>query len=155
MKKRIISSLLLMTLMLAACGGQSVNETQDNIGTPVSAADDTAVTEEISQVKYPAEFRDFGGYEFTFLNQSDEFWTGSHHILDYDELTGDSVEDSIYMRNRQAENDLNIKIKVVKQELADMYGTVEKAVAAGDDIYDAVYFSINWSGHTSYGTGLY
>ena len=96
---------------------------------------------------------DFGGYEFTFLNQEDDFWTGSHHILDYESETGESVEDAVYLRNRAAEEKLNFKINVEKGDIAsDLRGRMNKTVQAGEDAYDAVYLPLNYNASTSFGS---
>ncbi|MBQ2708802.1 MAG: hypothetical protein IJF67_11095 [Clostridia bacterium] len=145
MKVRSISAVLLLVMLLAACGD----------GAPAGAdtTADAGTTETTApEPQYPGELPDLGGYEFTFLNQSDTFWTGAHHILDYESETGDLVSDAIYKRNRMAEEKMNFKINVVKSELADMRTEMEQTVAAGDDVYDVVYLSLHFGGTSSFGS---
>lgn len=152
MKKKLISSLLFCAVILCACGENSSQSAQAEI----IASNESAATVEAETVDqraaYPGKIEDLGGYTVTFLNQEDNFWTGAHHVIDYDEITGDSVNDAIYERNRTAEKDLNISIKVDKQDLNDMYGILSKTVAAGDDVYDAAYFPLNFFGKTAFGS---
>ncbi|MCR5263068.1 MAG: hypothetical protein K6D94_04285 [Clostridiales bacterium] len=150
MKKQVISAAVLSLILLSSCG-EAASQSDTNAVTlqDVVSAASGDITEPVKN-EYPGKIEDYGGYTFTFLNQADDFWTGAHHILDYSEITGDSVNDAIYTRNRTAEKDLNIVINVNKQELADVYTMMSKSVAAGEDVYDAVYKPMNW-GKTSFG----
>ena len=149
MKTKLTALFLCTAALLLSCGDQqaetpTVGETPDN---PETAAQ----TEEASFPAYPGELTDFGGYTFTFLNQSDDFWTGAHHVLDYETDTGESVESAVYKRNRAAEEALNFHIAVEKDELQNMRTKMQKAVTAGEDAYDAVYLSLFYN-QTSFGS---
>ena len=121
MKRRIFCAVVLCAMLMVSCGEAAVqqNEIESTKDTNVSA--DADVIAETEKEVYPGKIDDYEGYTFTFLNQADVFWEGAHHIIDYAEISGDPVNDAIYERNRTAEKDLNIVIKVNKQELADVY----------------------------------
>jgi hypothetical protein len=150
MKKLLVSALLLISLALASCAQTS----DGNINADTSASIETAAEE--TTAAYPYELKEFDGYTFTFLNQEDDFWTGSHHILDYESETGDAVNDAIYQRCRKTEDDLGIGIEVIKGALDNnaLRLSMEKAVMANEDVYDAVYLPLNYGGSTSL-TGKY
>ncbi len=143
-RTRLMTSLILASLLLCACGNDTVS-TQEN---QTSQPDVTVGEEAVEENVYPVELQDFGGYEFTFLNQEDDFWTGANHILDYDAETGESIEDAIYLRNRAAEEKLNFKIKVEKSDITTMRSTLNQVVSAGEDVYDVVYLPLYHGGST-------
>ena len=152
MTKRLCA-LFLLTAMLASCGnGGNAETTSDNGTESITEAASTTENEE-TEATYPAEVKKYDGYTFTILNQEDDFWTGSNHILDYEELTGDGLSDAVYNRNRDAEATLDIKLEIIKGSLGqtnDMRAMMNKAVAAMEDIYDVVYIPLNYSGATSF-----
>ncbi len=150
MKKLLISALLFFSVTLTACA-QIV---ADDTAVDTTASADTTAAE--TQAIYPIELPDYEGYTFTFLNQEDDFWAGSNHVLDYDATTGEPVNDAIYNRCRMAETDLGIVIDVVKGKLDGnaLRSDMQKAVSAGEDVYDAVYLPLNYSNSTSL-TGEY
>lgn len=152
MKKHLTSRMtciLLLLAMLSSCGG---SETPVNTGETAST-DNSAETAAETEKVYPAELSDYSGYTFTFLNNEDDFWTGSNHILDYEGITGDSLSDAVYTRNRNVEEKLNIKFEVIKGSLAtdsDMRKLMNQSIAAQEDIYDIVYAPLYFAGATSF-----
>lgn len=152
MTKRI-SALLLLMAMLASCGNAENKETTADNGTEQSTETETVAENVETEAAYPAEVRKYDGYTFTILNQEDNFWTGSNHILDYDELTGDGLSDAVYNRNRDAETALDIRLEIIKGSVGqanDMRAMMNKAVAAMEDVYDVVYMPLNYAGATSF-----
>lgn len=158
-------SLLLACLLiasLASCGKGEDNAPSQDSGQPSASgqtndgtADETEPPE--TEAKYPSELSDYGGYTFTFLNNGDNFWQGTNHIVDYEEMTGEALADAIYTRNRGAEDTLNIKFAVEKAELGSgdgMFEWMQKAVMAMDDVYDVVYHCLSYSGQSTYQGGL-
>lgn len=148
MKMRPFAVLFLLTAILASCGDSGTNPAETTIG-----AQDTASVLETGEdiVQYPGDTQDFGGYEFTFLNQEDDFWDGANHVIDYEAETGDPIEDAVYLRNRTAEDKLNFKIKVIKSDINKMRSEMTKAVSAGEDAYDVVYLPLYFGG-SSFGS---
>lgn len=148
MKRRPFAALLMLVMLLASCGGGG-----ETVPAATDSVNDTAVETETAEitVQYPSEIQDFGGYEMRFLNQEDDFWSGANHILDYDAQTGEVVEDAVYLRNREAEEKLNFKIKVEKSDINNIRSQLNKAVTAGEDAYDVVYLPLYFSG-SSFGS---
>lgn len=152
MTKRI-SALLLLMAMLASCGNAENKETTADNGTEQNTETETVAENVETEAVYPGEVRKYDGYTFTILNQEDNFWTGSNHILDYEELTGDGLSDAVYNRNRDAEATLDIRLEIIKGSLGqanDMRAMMNKAVAAMEDVYDVVYMPLNYAGATSF-----
>ncbi len=144
-EKQMIMISLFAAAILAACQSSDAADT----GKPETAASGNtgaAETESVPENVYPYDLKTYDGYTFTFLNQNDKFWASAHHILDYDEESGDVVSDAIYARNRKAEEDLDIKIAVEKDELENLYKRMMLSVTSGEDAYDAVYTNILWGG---------
>ncbi len=52
---------------------------------------------------YPYEAADLGGRNFTFLNVADNLWQGTFHVLDYEEESGEPVNDALFRRARGTE----------------------------------------------------
>ena len=148
-RTKFVTSLLLASLLLCACGNDNVTDTEKQTGQTDVGTSDTAVNERT----YPGTLSDFNGYEFTFLNQEDDFWTGTHHILDYDVESGDTVEDAIYLRNRTAEEKLNFKIKVEKGDInSGLRDLMNKSIQSGEDAYDVVYLPLYFGNASSFGS---
>ena len=144
-----VTTALLLTAMVTACGRTAVSDETVNL--------ESAVTESSTPIEtvrsYPSEVADFGGYTFTFLNEEDDFWTGTNHILDYKELTGDGLSDAIYNRNRDVEDRMNIRFEVIKATMGsanDERTLMNKSIAAMEDLYDIVYLPLQAGGKTSF-----
>ena len=152
MKKHLTSRMtciLLLLAMLTSCGGSDTPDTS----TENSPADTTTSPSAETEKEYPAELSDYDGYTFTFLNQEDDFWTGANHILDYDGITGDSLSDAVYNRNRNVEEELNVRFEVLKGDLdtdSNMRSLMNQSIAAQEDIYDIVYTPLYFNGATSF-----
>lgn len=131
-----------MLVLLSACGGNegAVTETQT-----AGVADTEAVTEAVPGVQYPREVIDYNGATFTVLNCEDELWSGTFHILDYEQESGDPIEDAIFRRARNAEERFNITLTVDKQAFGDLGSALNKTVMAGDGAYDAAYIPLSGS----------
>lgn len=83
---------------------------------------------------------DFGGIEFRILLSG---WSGVD--FDIEEITGERLDDAIYLRNRKIEEKYNIVIKTYNMDNFDSFGSssdsYRKAARAGADDYD-VFFGI-------------
>jgi len=133
MKQSNLISLLLLTALLASCGGTA--EQTDTTGTSADAESTEPVETELSD-DLPA--RDFGGYEFRlFTNDAD--------VVSYVPETenGEIVNDAVYRRNRSVEERFNVKITAVSSgavtgaagETAHRK-SIETRILAGDDAFD-------------------
>ncbi len=147
--KQKIGTLTLSAILVSqtvACGGSGASK--DSLST--SGSDSSTTLEAIeSGYSYPDE--DYGGYEFRVLN-FDEYM-GFHISLDFEEQTGENLNDAIYNRNRKVEGELNFVLKEIvhpfnnlwpsdQKELIDL---VRKSVLTDEDSYDAAYLNLGFN----------
>nr|MBQ4318212.1 hypothetical protein [Clostridia bacterium] len=132
----VLSVLLLMSMLLTACSGDGgsaavTNDTADTTAAEVTEAETTAA---------PYSDINLDGYEMRILNVAGRLWN-TMSVLDYETLSGDIVEDAVYNRNRAVESKLNIKLNVItpSDTNSGIQNELNKAVSAGDDLYDAAY----------------
>ena len=107
MKKRILSVILLCSLLLASCGGAA--QTEDKESSAPSGGSSSAETRETGETRAHDELAaaDFGGRTFTILAREEtqfEFDT---------EQDGELVNDAVYKRNRDVEERFNCKVEYV------------------------------------------
>ena len=128
--------LLVLIFSLAACGGGGAD--------PADTSADANAGMETTNPKADANDPDvadinFQGYVFTILTTDDALHNYPLHTRDVyaAEETGDPMNDATYRRNREAEEKFNITIKMAAEpEPGGPYDALQKAVNAGDDIYD-------------------
>ncbi len=144
---RKISMIVLSSLLIAlfASCGSSENigeETADGIATAAV----TETTEETVGYIYPDV--DYEGYDFRILNFNE--YMGFHVTLDFDEMTGEGLNDALYLRNRLVEEKLNFVFDEIQYsyiawgDQTKMIDTVRKAVMTGDNSYDAAYLNLGF-----------
>lgn len=138
MKRTISLSLALMitTLTFFSCGGTSA---------PVSEGTTVPGTDTYAAVTTEADlFKDVNldGFNLRVLNWEGKLWN-TQSVLDYEEQTGDSVDDAIFMRNRQVEEKLNMTLEVIYPTSGDCQNDFTKMMSAGEDAYDAVFNKSN------------
>jgi len=159
--KKFISLLSIISLLLSAalisgilisCGSNSpanMENTDNNISADNQDGEQSG-DENKTDARIEPELpeMDFGGYAFTFLahlyDGDDWVSTVPLEILAEEEM-GEPVNDAVFKRNLKIKEKYNIDIKMVA--VSDESGTMKKAVAAGDDVYDAaVMFNNNIPG---------
>ncbi len=145
MKRKQTLSLLLLAAMLAttACGGGS-NDTPSNDTTPQDGSDTTPVVE-----GYDYQGKDFNNYEFKVLNLDEQY--GCYVRLDFEEQTGEQLDDAVYDRNRKVEDKLNIQFKEVvlaggaaweTGQIAACDAVIQAVMADENDEFDAAYLPV-------------
>ena len=128
--KRIISLLLLASLLTSASACGSEAPEKDN-GT------DTTAEETTEKPEYEFPELNCGGDKFTILNTG---WVWSMYtFIDFETQTGDSLDDSVYERDRKIEEIFNVKLDVREAAIDDLADLVRTSVMAGDQAYDAAY----------------
>ena len=121
----------MISALFAACGDTAENagidtarETED-----IFAADDsgTSYSDAIAAI-------DYVGYEFHMATNglSDEYFSA----LDFEEITGEGLNDAIYERNRRVEHKFNIKLSCINESAADK---LKSSVVSGTNEVDFVY----------------
>ena len=118
----LLASLMLLPA-LAACGEATdpADTTVPSQTTSAEEGEDTIPADELpDDLKYDGE-------KITFI---------SVNAMDYDELTGDAVEDAVYERNKAVEERLGVEITVLKEETP--IDKVITAVNGGSSDYDVM-----------------
>jgi len=144
MKKLLAFLALALILALASCGGDN-GGTNTNDGEK-SGADPAAET----LTDAPAEPErlypelppvDFEGYEFTFLSwgiNSADWAEWDHRDFTAEEMSGDIINDAVYVRNQKIEEKYNITINEIGVQHGEFNSMVTRSIGAGDDNYDVV-----------------
>lgn len=150
---RITAALLAALLMLGsftACGESEVN-------TPAEETTDAAVTPSAEETE-PEETgpvlpeANYDGYEVSILNNISNF---AYTNIGEEGLTGETLDDTIYNRNKTVEEALNITFKIEKKEWNETSAIIPKVVAAGDNVYDFYTCDLNLLlGHVQSGCDL-
>ncbi|MHB1152492.1 MAG: hypothetical protein ACYCWE_16715 [Eubacteriales bacterium] len=135
MKPEKLASAILIAAMLMSLFACSQTDNFDNAyTTPVS----DAVTEpgETAPLLYADLIpqNDFGGYTFTFAN--DPLSTEYYSAIDIEQLSGETLDDAIYERNRRVESKYNIVIDAVNTGAPDL---IRASVTAGSGDIDVGY----------------
>lgn len=127
--KKTLTVVVLISLLFASCGNAAPEET--TAGTDANTVTESAETESV-RVNHSdvPETLDFGGAEYVVLSRS------TCTSVNEEELTGEGVKDSVYERNRAAEEYLNIRI--VENHSADTYlNELDISITAGEQLYAA------------------
>ena len=146
MLKKFLIILIVFSLLLpifTACSGEKPNNPvsdEKNAETPDSGETDIPESEtptERIQPNLPDDL-DFGGETFTFIVTGPTYGFGYYETNDIyaEQQTGDTLNDAVYLRNRNVEAKININIAEVKS--ASVVNDARKAIKAGDNSYDAI-----------------
>jgi len=127
---------------LASCGSQEPTSVSDT--DTVSTAAVTAQTEALDEYgralipsSLPAGL-DLGGEAVRILYREP---VGDLSGLIYEEFniaesTGDIVEDAIYIRNRETEDELNVRLELIPESQGNINDTLKNSVLSGENAYD-------------------
>ena len=138
--KRTMALLILTALLasIASCGGTSA-------GTDTTAPDSADTAPSVQDPLMPTTVKDFGGEEFCIISMD------NMPYINAEELNGNAINDALYKRDRETEAKLNVNITYDLYNHKEVFGNVQKAVLAGDHVYDLVINHVNWD-LTSYAT---
>ena len=128
LKRQITSLLLILSALLVSCG-----ETTD---VPVTTTAGGGIEEPVTDT-YDYPELDCGGDEFTILNP-ENFWD-MYTYLDFEQMTGEIIDDAVYNRNRFLEDKYKFRMNVVEFPIDDLKNKIQTSVAAQEDIYDVTY----------------
>ncbi len=133
MKKRVLSLILIGILAASAfsCGD---NQTPGGETTP--SGETSSDSGAAPGYTYPEI--DLKGETFTILNTAQSY--NFYSYLDFDEATGDTLNDAIYERNRSLEEKFKFKYEINEENTLDKAAkALETAVMSGDDSYDVAF----------------
>ena len=149
MLKRLLIILIIFSMLfalLSGCSGNGRNNsTPDakNTGDSDSAdgnGNEVAVDNTTERIKpdLPDDLN-FNGDTFTFLVTGPAYGFGYYETIDIytEEQNGETLNDAVYIRNRNVEEKLNINIAQYKSDRVS--NDVKKTVSAGDNSYDAIF----------------
>ena len=152
-KTRILALLLAFMLVLPvliSCGDSSNKKSGDTPGSPTEKqndADGGGASETITEETYVYQDYNGGGADFKVYNPTNTWFYYTKIV--HEQMTGDVLDDAIYIRNRFIEDKFNINIIEVNPPTDDMYlynPLVRKAIKTGDDIYDAIFVPASFNG---------
>lgn len=132
MKKPFTITVLLLALIanIASCGSQ-----------PVTVDDTEELTTEVTTAPEEPEYEfadlDMQGADFTILNPTTTW--GFYTYIDFEEATGDVLDDTIYERNSKLEELYNFNTVVVEEDIDSMTPLITNAVMAGDNSYQVTF----------------
>ncbi|MCL2099210.1 MAG: extracellular solute-binding protein [Oscillospiraceae bacterium] len=146
MKNIVIFMILTAVVLFSGCGENETGTAEQNQESNVT--EENILEEPAEQIQiYPElEAVDFGGYEFMFLARtiiSADWAEWNHRDFFAEEITGDAINDAVYNRNRKIEEKYNITINEIVEEHGVFASRITRAVAAGDELYDAIGMHIN------------
>ncbi len=129
--RKIFIPALVLALLLSSCGQAAVTDGKD------TTTDSTSAETTAPEPEYEYADIDLGGGTFTILNTSQTY--NFYSYLDFDEATGETLNDAIFNRNRKAEDLYNFNLEIVEHELKEANTKFGQAVLAGDASYDAAF----------------
>ena len=133
-RKNALALCLIFTVLASACGTENPPVTT---GDSSSASDsDTEVTQ-----KFVYEYPELGEGEFNILS-SESVWE-IYMDLDFPEMTGETLDDAVFARNRFVEEKTGLKINVENYKTGGDFGKLTNHAAnlilSGDDTYEVMY----------------
>lgn len=129
--RKTFIQVLTLALLLSSCGQTAVSDVKDTTSDVIST--ETTVTEP----EYEYSDIDLGGAVFTLLNTSQP--NNVYSFLDFDEETGETLNDAIFNRNRKVEELYSFDLEVVEFVQKEANTKFGQAVLAGDNSYDAAF----------------
>ncbi|MCL2815434.1 MAG: hypothetical protein FWD23_12610 [Oscillospiraceae bacterium] len=140
----IVLLLLIVTAALTSCGNSKTDDSDDVKQT--TDQNQPPSEEQAAQPEFtPVEGADYGGYKFRILGYDGAdkgLWQIMHisEIIAEEEI-GEPIHDAVYRRNREIEALYNVEIACVVTTCypEDFVPKFTKAVAAGDDTFDAAF----------------
>lgn len=131
----MLLSALTALSVLSACGSDAVQEPGE---TTAGGTEGAAVTEADTAPAYAYPTLDCGGDTVTLLNTDMTCWS-FYSYIDFEEQSGEILDDAMYMRNRGMEERYNFTLEVVDEIIDTTDSLYRTAVYAGDHVYDAAY----------------
>lgn len=134
MKKILILSLTLMMALLVCISCAGDKTAVEQIATTTSESNNIG-EETIPDYTYPDV--NYNDEDFVILN-AENIWDFIM-VIDFEEMTGESLEDAIYTRNRSVEEKLNFKLVEMNRPIDDLATVSQTSILAGDDVFQAAF----------------
>ncbi len=140
MKKRVVLLLLAAILISStACNDVSTDVVEET--TKVTETESATVPAE----EYTFPTLDLQGKDFIILNTQQPYLFYS--VLDFDTMPSEPVDDAVYNRNRQLEEQFQFKYHVIEDySLKDAAKALQTSVISGDDNYDVAFIRDSYMG---------
>lgn len=149
MKKNLLAWLLAAALLLpnlAACSESGTDNTDapaESDSSAVTSAEDAAPVEEeeLTPAQVAAKYNDrnYDGYAYRIADRASGDWMTFDVYAE--EITGETINDSVYNRNSLLEDTL--KIKIVECPFDSVTSSVKTSISAGTDDYDLLTDGVN------------
>ena len=147
--KKLISVILLASMLIAAISCSAPESDSGNNVSDTTA--ETTLTEDTNEEVIKPDLPEvtYDGYEFRVFARGDEaspHWQVYTNIYT-EEMTGEPLNDAVYNRNREVEEQYDIKITAVASNgTTESANEISKWILAGDDAYDVVIPGMNQFG---------
>jgi hypothetical protein len=137
--KKILTGLLLVSMILTLLISCADDNASSGEQVTTTAADNTNndVIEETTAPSYTYADADFGGEDFVILN-AENIWDFIM-VIDFEEMSGDSLEDAIYTRNRSVEERYNFNMVEMNRPIDELATVAQTSILAGDDSFQAAF----------------
>lgn len=130
--KKLLSILLLASLLLSACGEtKSGGETS---GESTSDTVESTSAEETEELSDDLPEKDFGGYDFTMFIRNDDGFIRNMYV---EEADSDIMNDAIFERNSRVAERFNVNFSL-KRANDTSGGHVKTVIMANEDVYDII-----------------
>lgn len=131
----ILTGLFLLSVIIS-CGYTSENN-GNNGGNQTQTQDDAETFADSVPEEYFYPETDGGGADFTFLTPTTTWFFYTDVIRE--SISGEVLDDAIYMRNKYVEDKFNINFKEVSMDIGQIQNQLDKVIMAGEDVYDASF----------------
>ncbi len=133
MKRKYILCVLLATLLLTGCGGNTSTETEASTAADTTPVETTPVETEPQYKPLPEV--DMGGWTMRFINYNDTALTWAIHNLVAEETNGDAMNDEIWARNNRIAEQYNTGFSETAYDWVDRkLGALVQAGDAGGEV---------------------
>lgn len=146
MKKQVISSLLLASMLATvSCG-----ETSFDIDTPpVNSSENSEFAEPAADTPNLPDTT-YNGYEFNILTRIEGWGIYNNEHLYVEEETGEVLNDAIYTRTKRVAERFDVKFSEIETSESNMNTVITQSVMANDDEYDLVVTTYQYDLGTEY-----
>lgn len=133
-KNRILTVILIISAMLTSCGDKNTLPSGNVDVQGIDSDTDGLVTTIEDGDGLPDKKLD--GFQLRFYNYNSEYFVWAENQLDAESESGDTLNDTIYKRNRNIEDRFDAKI--IETTVRDTKSDIVNIILSGEDLYDVV-----------------